>query len=252
MGSRGSAPTSPTSCAAPSTDGVSEAAPPRRVLYGRRQGPKLRPGSIQLLADRLPMAAFDAAAGAEPVALFATAPRALWLEIGFGGGEHLAALAAAHPEIGFLGVEPFINGVAKLLRAIEDHNLGDVRILMDDARLLLKALPEGGIERAFVLFPDPWPKLRHHKRRIVNPETVADLARVIRLDGELHLATDDPDYARWMLAAVLAEPRFRWLAERAADWRGRPIDSPPTRYEAKAVAAGRRPVYLRFARLGPG
>ncbi len=197
------------------------------------------------------MAGFDAAAGADPLALFADTPRAVWLEIGFGGGEHLAALAAAHPEVGILGVEPFINGVAKLLRAIEDHELGNVRVLMDDARLLLKSLPENSIERAFVLFPDPWPKMRHHKRRIVNTETVTELARVIHPGGELRLATDDPDYARWMLAAMLAERQFAWLAERAADWRDRPGDWPPTRYEAKALAAGRRPVYLRFARLDP-
>jgi tRNA (guanine-N7-)-methyltransferase len=226
-------------------------APSRRVLYGRRQGPKLRPGSRRLLDDRLPAVVFMLAAAADPAGLFTSPRRALWLEIGFGGGEHLATLAAAHPEVGFLGVEPFINGVAKLLRAVEDRQLANVRILMDDARLLLKALPEGGIERAFVLFPDPWPKLRHHKRRIVNAETVADLARVIRKGGELRLATDDPDYARWMLAALLAEPRFAWLADRAADWRGRPDDWPPTRYEAKALAAGRRPVYLRFRRVEP-
>jgi tRNA (guanine-N7-)-methyltransferase len=121
-------------------------------------------------------------------------------------------------------------------------------VLVDDARLLLKALPDATIARAFVLFPDPWPKLRHHKRRIVNPETVADLARVIRPGGELRLATDDPGYRRWMLATVLAEPRFAWLAERAKDWRERPGDWPPTRYEQKALTAGRRPVFLRFRR----
>ena len=119
---------------------------------------------------------------------------------------------------------------------------------MDDARLLLTALPDASIERAFVLFPDPWPKLRHHKRRIVNPETVAELARVMRPGGELRLATDDADYRRWMLATLLAEPRFAWLAERASDWRERPDDWPPTRYEQKALAAGRRPVFLRFRR----
>ena len=187
------------------------------------------------------------------MALFAATPRAVWLEIGFGGGEHLAALAAAHPEVGLLGVEPFINGVAKLLRAIEDRGLGNVRILMDDARLLLKALPGDSIERAFVLFPDPWPKLRHHKRRIVNTETVAELARVIRPGGELRLATDDPDYARWMLAAMLAERRFAWLAERAADWR-----EPPGRLAADPLrgqgSGGRPPAGLsavRAARSAP-
>jgi tRNA (guanine-N7-)-methyltransferase len=184
----------------------------------------------------------------DPLALFAQPPRALWLEIGFGGGEHLAAQAAAHPDIGFLGVEPFVNGVAKLLRAVETLNLANVRILVDDARLLLDALPESSLERAFVLFPDPWPKARHHKRRIVNSRTLADLARCVRAGGELRLATDDPDYARWMLAAALAEPRWSWTAERASDWREPPPDWAPTRYEGKARAAGRRPLFILLRR----
>jgi tRNA (guanine-N7-)-methyltransferase len=232
-------------------DGVNEDPPAgRRILHGRRQGPKLRPGRRQLLDERLPALGFRVEPGTslDPLALFTPAPRTVWLEIGFGGGEHLAAQAAANPEVGCIGVEPFINGVAKLLATVEARQLGNVRVLVDDARLLLKALPDATIARAFVLFPDPWPKLRHHKRRIVNPETVADLARVIRPGGELRLATDDPGYRRWMLATVLAEPRFAWLAERAKDWRERPGDWPPTRYEQKALTAGRRPVFLRFRR----
>jgi tRNA (guanine-N7-)-methyltransferase len=160
----------------------------------------------------------------------------------------LAAQAAAHPAIGFLGVEPFVNGVAKLLRAVEAGGLRNVRVLKDDARVLLEALPDGCLERAFILFPDPWPKLRHHKRRIVNPGTLADLARVIRPGGELRLATDDPDYARWMLGAALGEERFWWTAERARHWRETPPGWVPTRYEAKARAAGRPPVFLDFRR----
>jgi tRNA (guanine-N7-)-methyltransferase len=225
---------------------------PRRQIHGRRQGPKLRPGLRRLIEERLPAVGVSvdpAGAALDPAALFADRPRRAWLEIGFGGGEHLAAQAAAHPDVGFLGVEPFLNGVAKLLRAVDEQGLTNVRVLVDDARLLLKVLPDATVERAFVLFPDPWPKLRHHKRRIVDPETAADLARVIRPGGELRLATDDPDYARWMLGALLAEPRFGWLAERAADWREPPADWVPTRYEAKARAAGRRPVFLNFRRL---
>ena len=222
----------------------------RRLIHGRRHGPKLRPGLRRLVDERLPLVGVKLEPGTalDPLALFAGPPRAVWLEIGFGGGEHLAAQAAANPDVGFLGVEPFLNGVAKLLRAADYRDLRNVRVLMDDARLLLKALPDASVERAFVLFPDPWPKLRHRKRRIVNPETAADLARVTRPGGELRLATDDPGYARWMLAALLAEPRFEWLAERAADWREPPPDWVPTRYEAKARAAGRRPVFLRFVR----
>jgi tRNA (guanine-N7-)-methyltransferase len=223
---------------------------PRRQIWGRRQGPKLRPGRQALLETLLPKLSLGLPAEGrlDPASLFPDA-RTVWLEIGFGGGEHLAAQAGAHPEVGLIGVEPFITGVAKLLNLIEEGGLANVRILVDDARLLLSALPDACIARTFILFPDPWPKLRHHKRRIVSPGTVAELARVMQPGAELRLATDDADYARWMLEAVLAEPRFAWLAERAADWRERPSDWPATRYEEKARAAGRAPVFLRFERV---
>jgi tRNA (guanine-N7-)-methyltransferase len=174
--------------------------------------------------------------------------RRVALEIGFGAGEHLAAQAAAHPDLGFVGVEIFETGVAKLLSAVAAHNLGNIRVLIDDARLLLTALPEQCLDRAYILFPDPWPKLRHRKRRIVNPATLALLARATRDGGELRLATDDPDYLRQMLADATAAPEWEWLARRAADWRTRPDDWPPTRYEQKAIAAGRIPMFLRFRR----
>ena len=226
-------------------------APPRRHLYGRRQGPKLRPVALSLIEDVLPGVEFAVTPGTplDPGSLFPDPPQELRLEIGFGGGEHLAAQAAAHPGIGFLGVEPFVNGVAKLLREVRAGGLGNVRVLRDDARLLLGVLPTASLDRVDVLFPDPWPKLRHHKRRIVNGATLAELARVIRPGGALRLATDDPDYARWMLAAVLAEPRFVWTAHRPDDWREPPADWVPTRYEAKARQAGRRPVFLGLRRL---
>lgn len=222
----------------------------RRVLYGRRQGPRLRTGARELLERQLPRVAFTLLPGQtlDPRRLFAPPREGIWLEIGFGGGEHLAAQAAVHPNIGLLGVEPFINGVAKLLRLLEQQQLGNVRVLMDDARLLLAALPDASLARAFVLFPDPWPKLRHHKRRIVNAATLAELTRVLAPEAELRLATDDPDYARWMLAAALAEKRLVWTAERAADWREPPPGWVTTRYEAKARSAGRRPVFLTFRR----
>lgn len=222
----------------------------RRMLYGRRQGPKLRPAARDLVGDLLPQVAFTLVPDQplDPWPLFASRPRALWLEIGFGGGEHLAAQAASRPDVGFLGVEPFINGIAKLLRAIAGGPLANVRILQDDARLLLKALPAACLERVDILFPDPWPKLRHHKRRIVNSQTLTELTRVIRPDGELRLATDDRDYARSMLAAALAEPHLVWTAARARDWCEPPADWAPTRYEAKARAAGRRPVFLAMRR----
>jgi tRNA (guanine-N7-)-methyltransferase len=186
----------------------------------------------------------------EPRRLFGVPVRAVWLEIGFGGGEHLVDLALRHPDRGFIGVEPYLGGVVKLLAAIECHGLRNLRIVVDDARLLLAALPAASIERIFVLYPDPWPKTRHHKRRIVSRQTAPLLARALVPGGELRLATDSADYAGWMMAALGAERGLAWCAERAADWRERPIDQLETRYEAKARAAGRRPFYLRFLRDG--
>jgi tRNA (guanine-N7-)-methyltransferase len=223
---------------------------PRRQIWGRRQGPRLRPGRQALLDTLLPRLTFELGGqgSLEPTLLFAGAPVDVWLEIGFGGGEHLAAMARAHPEVGLIGVEPFLNGVARLLSSIEEGQLANVRLLMDDARLLLGSLADRSIGRAFVLFPDPWPKLRHHKRRIVNPATVAALARVLKPGAGLRMATDDVDYGRAMLETVLADGRFDWPARSSRDWLERPVDWPPTRYEQKALAAGRRPVYLRFTR----
>lgn len=229
---------------------MSEAAG-RRTLHGRRQGPRLRPSRRRLLETLLPRLALrlpPEGGRLDPRDLLAPGTDRLWLEIGFGGGEHLAAQAAAQPAVTHLGVEPFRNGVASLLARIETDGLANVRILVDDARLLLDALPPGSLERITVLFPDPWPKRRHHKRRIVNPSTVAAFATLLRPGGELRLASDDAGYVAWMLAAVQAEPRLLWLAERADDWRRRPADWPPTRYEAKADAAGRRSCFLRFCR----
>jgi tRNA (guanine-N7-)-methyltransferase len=184
----------------------------------------------------------------DPRALFLTMPEAIWIEIGFGAGEHLADQAEAQPRIGFIGIEIFETGIAKLMAAIARRRLENIRVLVDDARLLLTALPDESIERAFILFPDPWPKLRHRKRRIVSPATLAQLARVMRDDAELRLATDDPDYLRAMLAAATEAAEFEWLARRPGDWRERLPDWPTTRYEQKAVAAGRVPTFLRFRR----
>ena len=145
-------------------------------------------------------------------------------------------------------MEPFVNGVAKLLVEARAYSLNNVRIFTDDARLLLRALIDDCIGTVYILFPDPWPKNRHRKRRIVNGSTVRELARVMRVGSELRLATDDADYGREILADILSAARFRWLAERALDWRCRPADWPNTRYEAKALAAGRSTLFLRFQR----
>ena len=189
--------------------------------------------------------------GIDPAGLFPD-DRPLWLEIGFGGGEHIAAQAAAHSDRGLIGCEPYITGVARLLALAEAQALTNLRVVVDDARLLLAALPDGCLERIFVLFPDPWPKVRHHKRRIVNPTTAAQFARLLQPGGELRLATDDMPYARAMLLALLPVPQLYWLADSAADWRSRTSCWPPTRYEEKARAAGRACVYLRFRRISKG
>ncbi|HEX3498921.1 MAG TPA: tRNA (guanosine(46)-N7)-methyltransferase TrmB [Stellaceae bacterium] len=228
----------------------------RRILYGRRRGRPLHRGQQRLIDTLLPRLAvtlpengtLDPAALFDPTAFLDKGPREIWLEIGFGGGEHLAAQAAAHRDIGMIGCEVFENGIAKLLGEIERQELANIRILTDDARLLLAALPEASISRVFILFPDPWPKQRHHKRRIVTGQTLDTLAALMKDGAQLRLATDDVDYLGWMLARVPLHPAFAWLAEGPADWRSRPQDWPATRYEAKAIAAGRRPYFLRLRR----
>lgn len=184
----------------------------------------------------------------EPRALFPAPVEALWLEIGFGGGEHLAQQAATYPAIGMIGCEIFENGIVKLLGEARRHGLGNLRLFVEDARLLIAALPEGSLARVFILFPDPWPKLRHHKRRIVSTETLDRLAFAMADGAELRLATDDRDYLSWMLERATAHSAFEWLARGPEDWRQRPEDWPATRYEQKALAAGRAPAFLRFQR----
>jgi len=170
------------------------------------------------------------------------------LEVGFGGGEHLTAQAKNHPDTGFIGCEPFENGVAKLLTQVSEHGLTNVRVRPDDARDVLERLPEASLSVMFVLFPDPWPKFRHHKRRFIQPRTLDDIARVLKPGGELRVATDHAEYAQWTLMHLVRDVRFSWGAQRAADWRVRPADWVDTRYEQKALAAGRSCVYLRFFR----
>lgn len=219
-------------------------------LFGRRTGRPLRRSLQQLIDEELPLRALVLPPAPQLLDVAALFPgrRELWLEVGFGGGEHLAEQAAAHPDVGIIGAEIFRNGIATLLRALVERRCENVRILEEDARLLLPSLADASLDRAFLLFPDPWPKTRHHKRRFVQPETLDQLARVMRDGAEFRLASDDPGYVTWMLRHLLAHPDFMWLAERAADWRARPADWPPTRYEAKAIEQGRKPVFLRFRR----
>ena len=227
---------------------------PRGRLYGRRRGRPLRPGQRRLKQELLPRltVSLPEAGALDLCSLFPMPVAAVWLEIGFGAGEHLAAQAEHHPDIGFIGCEVFEAGILRLLGEVVRRGLGNVRLFTDDARLLLAVLPPASLGRVFVLFPDPWPKRRHHKRRLIAPATLDLLATVMEDGAELRLATDDRGYLAWMLEHLTAHPDFRWLARRPADWRERPPDWPPTRYEEKARAAGRSAAFLRFIRRPRG
>ncbi len=222
------------------------ASPPIGRVYGRRRSRALRGRKAELFASRLDALSIRLEDGQvlDPLTLFPRRPDAVWLEIGFGGGEHLAAQAAAHPEIGFIGCEPFLNGVSSLLLLLDETGADNVRVLPDDARRLLQALRPASIARAFLLFPDPWPKRKHHERRFVNPEGLDLIARALADEAEIRVATDHAALGEWMQAEIGAHPAFRLEGR----FETRPEDWPPTRYEAKALVAGRRPVYLSYRR----
>ncbi len=223
--------------------------------FGRRRGRKISERQSDLRATLLPQVQVDLR-GPPPEPLAALfdgpvtdgQPAQLWLEIGFGGGEHLIWQAAENPGVGLIGCEPFEEGVVKVLTAIEEQGLRNIRLHPDDARPLLRWLPAACIARAFILFPDPWPKRKHQKRRLINAALLEQLARVLRPGAELRIGTDIPDYARTILMAFQATDQFYWQAAGPGDWRVRPADWPQTRYEQKAVREGRRSVYLRFVR----
>ena len=218
--------------------------------YGRRRGRAPSARQAWLWQNVLPRFALNPSEPPpSPLGELFTPPVAdVWLEIGFGGGEHLIWQAKQNPGIGLIGCEPFQDGVVKALSAIEAERLTNIRLHADDARPLLRWLPEASIGRAFLLFPDPWPKTRHHKRRLVSAATLGELARIMRSGAELRLATDEGDYARWMLLAVVGQRNFSWTATGPADWRQRPADWPSTRYAQKAEKAGRRCYYFRLRR----
>jgi len=219
----------------------------RYRFHGRRRGRPLNPGRRRALETALPALRLPEGP-IRPEALFGFDIEDLWLEIGFGAGEHLARQAARHPRIGFIGAEPYLNGVASLAARASAEGLDNLRIHCDDATAVLDRLPDSALGRVFVLFPDPWPKARHWRRRLVNRPVLDRLARVMRKGAELRLATDHAGYLDWMLEALTAHPAFAWTARRADDWRRRPADWPETRYEAKAQAAGVKSTYLRFVR----
>ncbi len=209
--------------------------------FGRRRGRKLSPLQSDLMAAVLPRVCLDLKQPppASLRTLFDPTVTDVWLEIGFGGGEHLLWQAEHNRNVGLIGCEPFEDGVVKVLRGIEQNALSNIRVHDDDARDVLRWLPKHRVSRAFVLFPDPWPKVRHRKRRLVNAQLIQALARVVRPGGELRLGTDIGDYARTMLIALQSSDHFQWTATKAADWRLRPDDWPETRYEQKARREGR-------------
>jgi tRNA (guanine-N7-)-methyltransferase len=214
--------------------------------YGRIKSRPIKPRQAGLLDTLLPGIALDLGAPIDPRALKPDAVE-IWLEIGFGGGEHMAAQARRRPDVLILGAEPFVNGVASALRHIEEGALGNVRLHPGDARDLIAALPDSSIDRVFILFPDPWPKARHHKRRLIQAELLADLARLLKPGGRLRFATDWADYADWTLERALKAPAFAWTARRADDWRTPPADHVATRYEEKKLGDC-APVFLEFER----
>lgn len=220
----------------------------RRTLYGRSRGKPLRAGQERLLAEALPRLeiAPETLSQGRP---FAFEPREVWLEIGFGSGEHLIEQAKAHSDVGFIGCEPFLNGVVAALAGVEREKLVNVRLRRGDAEALLERAPEAYFARVFVLYPDPWPKRRHHKRRFISESMVRLLARTMRAGGVLRFATDVDDYSGWTLRRFLACDSFRWAAARADDWRNPWPDWRPTRYEAKARREQRGSVYLTFVRV---
>jgi len=223
---------------------MAEARPPIRS-FGRIRSRPVKARQAALLETLLPRIATPKSAF-DPRTL-APGAREVWLEIGFGGGEHLAGQAARHADVLFLGAEPFVNGVASALRHIDELHLTNVRLHAGDGRELMAALPAASLQRLFLLFPDPWPKTRHHKRRLVGPAFVEAAARLLGRGARLRFATDWADYANWTLQCFLAGGAFDWTAEAADDWRLAPADHVTTRYEQKRLGDC-TPVWLEFER----
>lgn len=239
-----------------SSSSPSHASPDFR-FYGRRRGRRLRPGQAALYSQLLPRFILELPPSSatyadlprnpnltiDPSILFPFPPQEIWLEIGFGAGEHLARRAAQNPHIGFIGCEIFLNGIVSLLGAMNQEALQNIRIFPDDARRLFPFLAAASVGRAFLLFPDPWPKARHHERRFINTANLNALARILRPAAQLHFASDDPVLLPYGTAMFAGHPAFQGgeIGDRPADW-------PPTRYEQKALKAGRAPRYFVYHR----
>ena len=218
-----------------------------RRLYGRRQGHKLRQGQAELLERLLPGISVPGTGKLDAEVLFGDG-RPLEIEIGFGKGEHMAWQASQRPGHGFVGCEPFLDGVAGALMKIDEFGLDNVRLHMGDAIEVLERLPDASLDRAWLLHPDPWPKARHAKRRFMNAGPVGLIARKMKMGGEFRFGTDHPVYVRWAMMVMGQSPDFEWLGERPADFLVRPDDWPETRYEAKARAKGHEVWYFRYRR----
>lgn len=227
------------------------AAHQRGAFFGRRKGHKLRKQQAEYYEELLPRLSLDIAQPCprDLKSVFPFTPDKLQLEIGFGGGEHLLHEARAHPSTGFIGCEPFINGMAKMLAVISNEKIPNIRLFASDALYLLEWLPEHSLDRIDILYADPWPKKRHWKRRFISDENVARFARVLKPGGTLRFASDIDTYVEWTLVRLLRNEHFNWLAEKADDWRLPWPGFPGTRYEQKAFREGRKPAYLEFRRL---
>ena len=224
----------------------------KKVTFrGRRHGRKLRPQVYRLVEENLPRFLVNEALDGKKIDVnnfFQEKPREVWLEIGFGAGEHIAWQAKRHPQIGFLGFEPYLNGVASLVRHSVSEELSNIRIVPDDIRPFLVKLPDRCLSRIFILFPDPWPKFKHKKRRIIQYETLSEFHRIMKPDAKLRIATDHLDYLSWILIHFTNFTGFHWLAQSPTDWRSRSNDWPQTRYEQKAIREGRPPAFLEYQR----
>jgi tRNA (guanine-N7-)-methyltransferase len=238
----------PRGHARPQDDGAHHG---RGAFFGRRKGHRLRAHQADLIAQLLPRLALDISGPAPTDAAdpFGPPARAIRLEIGFGGGEHLVAEARTHQETGFIGCEPYINGMAKILAQIEAHDIRNVRLFAGDAAELLAWLPARTLTRIDLIHPDPWPKRRHWKRRFVQDATIAAMARALTSGGEFRFVSDIDDYCAWTLAHLARSADFAWTAERASDWREPWSGYTMTRYGQKAEREGRRATYLRFRRV---
>ncbi len=218
------------------------------AFFGRRKGKRLRAYQAGLIETLLPKLAVDVSKAIDPASLFSKTPARLVLEIGFGGGEHLVTEALRDKDTGFIGCEPFVNGMAKALACIADDDIGNIRLHMGDATDLINRLPDACLDQVYLLYPDPWPKRRQRKRRFVSDAMVEKLARVLKPGGEFRFATDIDDYSGWTLVRVMRSAHFNWPARQSSDWLNPWAGWRSTRYEQKAQREGRPSVYLTFLR----